>query len=65
MTQDLEMSITTKSCLATLNEVADTNEEDPESVYTAQIDPEKLSRQASKLYNSYAANMLSSLNGVW
>ena len=48
-----------------LKSAAETKQEDGDDVVAALIDLEKLSRQAAKFDESYASQMLESLNGSW
>ena len=53
------------SKLGLLKSAAETKQEDSDTVVAALLDLEKLSRQAAKLDESYAKEMLKNLNGSW
>jgi hypothetical protein len=52
-------------CLSILNKAADTKTEDPQVVYEALVNLEKLQRTKAKTDPSVATNMLEHLNGSW
>jgi len=62
-TADINTEIS--ECLSLLNRAAETKTEDPELVYDALMNLEKLERQKAKADPTVAQDMLQNLNGSW
>lgn len=62
-TSDVQSEIDSK--LALLKSAAETKQEDSEAVIQSLLDLEQLSRQAAKLDEAYAQDMMNNLDGSW